>query len=210
MNNYLIQAEEVIGFYQSVFPRINGGRFEDSIKKYPEEAARIIGLLRMTFVSSMSSFELAGKTAFRSMESVCGRTMKKSTLINLVEASKKRGFLSSEEEYAWKVIIELRNIFVHNNAESYLTARSRMPNGLVWEFRRGRQVEATLRHMVETIDWALRSFGDWMERVLTVWYSKFDYRPGICRAHYDIIPDVEHSLPTWKVFTDKIGQNNPY
>lgn len=201
----IVMAVELLSFYDQVFPPPRRGRFEDFLHDHPEESQRIGSLLNSCFIESMSNFESCARRALRFFPKEYGPVAEKIYLINIMQRSRKLGWISNIDEKAWTALIELRNSLVHNNGVSSSNAVVVLPNGVTWSFLRGFQPEATLRHVPLTLDWAIGAFARWSNSFLRGWSANFDYAPLDNRYHsYKAFSGTRKIIPTWSSSTPSV------
>lgn len=177
-HNQIVRAVELVSYYRSVLPRPQRGSVEDFMNDEPESAQRIVDLLNSCFVAVLSSFESCARKAIRWAPNVYGKAPRKIYLVNIMERSRKLGWIEQSEEIMWKNFIRLRNYIVHNNGEAQENAYFTLPSGLIWEFRIGLQSKVTLRHVSESLDWLIRAYTKWCDQFLIRWCDSFDYAPA--------------------------------
>ncbi len=197
-HNHLIKAIELIGYYNQVLPRSMRGSMEEYLNDVPESAQRLIDVLNGCFVAIMSSFESCARKAIRWAPSVYGKVPDKIYLVNMIERSRKLGWVTTADEVVWKKFINLRNYLVHNNGEAQTTDCLVLPSGLIWEFRVGLQSKVTLRHIPESLHWLVAAYASWCERFLASWRASFNYSPVWNRPYsYNIVSS--RVIPQWGV-----------
>ncbi|WP_143519500.1 hypothetical protein [Pseudomonas syringae] len=194
----LVQVLELISFYKDAFPRVARGKFEDHLQDHSENSQRIIDLYNSCFVSIMSVFEHCAKKAVKSTPEIYGKTSSTLYLREIVQRSRKLGWITKVDEDAWLLLIELRNIIVHNNGEANYTSSKVLPNGVVWNLVEGLQTQVTLRHVPLSIEWALRAYHRWCKSYMSEWVNGFDYKPRWVTPKIQRVVCVSgKQLPCW-------------
>ncbi|TKK11828.1 hypothetical protein PflCFBP13510_12570 [Pseudomonas fluorescens] len=177
--NHLVQAQELMQFYSSVFPVRPGIGFEERLSENQEQVTRIMTLQGSLFVSIISCMEACAKLAIKNVKEYFPAEKKsKVTLREITDRAKTRGWLTAEDQAGWADVINIRNKIVHSNGEYGESYTVTLPNGLEWRFLRRRKAQITLRHYFETIDWMLGSYAVWCRACVQERCEILSYRPS--------------------------------
>jgi len=195
-HNQIVRALELVYYYSTVLPQPRRGSLEDFMNDEPQSAQRIIDLLNSCFVTVLSSFESCARKAVRWAPQVYGKAPNKIYLVNIIERSRKLGWIDSADELMWKKFIKLRNYVVHNNGEAQEDGLLTLPSGLFWEFRVGLESQVTLRHVPESLQWLLSAYARWCDQLLKAWCATFDYSE-IWSEYYTYRITSSRLIPHW-------------
>ncbi|MBA6095580.1 hypothetical protein H4C80_00255 [Pseudomonas juntendi] len=194
--NQVLRALELVSYYRGVLPKPRRGSLEDYMRDVPESSQRVIDLLNGCFVAVMSGFESCARKAVCWAPRAYGKASSKIYLVNIIERSRKLGWVEPDDEVMWKQFIKLRNYIVHNNGEAQENGLLTLPSGLVWEFRVGLQSQVTLRHVPESLQWLLSAYAKWCGQLLSAWSTSFDYSP-VSAGFYSYQLTSTSLLPHW-------------
>lgn len=201
-HNQIVMAIELMTHYAEMFPQPRRGRFEDHLSDHPDETQRILNLFKGCFVSVMSSMESCARKSIQAMPKIWGAGTDKIFLINIVERSRKLGWITVADETVWKGMIDIRNYIVHNNGEAQKFGGFSLPGGIIWLFRPGVQSKVTLRHMPACLEWLIKAYSLWCRAILTKWCAAFDYTPDWNKVYsYEVDSKVAsittHGFDCW-------------
>ncbi len=175
--NHIVFAYELASYYQRVLPMPARGSMEEYMRDEQQSTERIVVLLNGCFVSIFSSLESCARKAIQSAAHLYGHVGSTIYLNNIMQRSRKLGWISDSDELMWLRFVKIRNALVHNNGEGQTNEWFRLPSGLIWETRIGLQSEVTLRHVPESLTWILSAYAKWCDEFLKRWNAAFDYRP---------------------------------
>ena len=142
-----------------------------------ESTDRVLMLLNSCFISVMSALESCARKAIQSAVHLYGHVGSTIYLNNIMQRSRKIGWISDSDELMWLRLVRIRNAMVHNNGEGQKNEWFALPSGLIWETRIGLQSEVTLRHVPESLKWILLAYANWCDEFLKRWNVAFDYSP---------------------------------
>lgn len=194
----LTRALELLSYYKTVFPKPKRGRFEDFLNDHAEESQRVISLLRSCFIASVSSYESCARKALNNFSGDFGNVPRGIYLVNIMQRSRKIGWITPLDEKAWEQLIKIRNFIVHNNGESDRSDTYVFPNGVMWRLLEGFSTEITLRHIPLLLEWSIQAYSKWCDSFLGHWRGYYAYLPEsnkwfiyICRSKSKRI------IPSW-------------
>lgn len=173
--NKITLAIELLDYYAQVFSKPVSGTIEYNVKLFPEQGGRLVELLNNCFVGVLSCFESCARKASLRIKGIFGPEPK--YLVNVVQKSKKLGWISHGDALIWENLIKIRNFLVHNNGESRGISDFVLPGGYIWKFRPGVQSRVTLRHITASIEWLVDAYIRLCDSFLAAWAVAFDYRP---------------------------------
>ena len=194
-SNRIIMTLELMEYYDKVFEKPQVGRLEDNLVGYKEEGLRLSDLLNSCFILVMSSMEYCGKKAAKDVPEYLGSTPK--YLINIIQKSRKSGWINKDDEIMWDNMIKIRNFLVHNNGESQGINDFELPGGIIWLFRPGVQSKVTLRHIPACLEWVIKSYAEWCSKLLECWSESFDFSPKWNKFYSYEIVTFSGVLPVW-------------
>lgn len=194
-HNEIVLTIELMSYYQSIFVRPHGVRFEDNLNFSPEQSQRVGALLNNCFVSVMSSFESCARKAVRDVRGYFPTTAKTLYLFGIMQRGKALGMISKGDELSWEILNKVRNALVHNNGEFDFTGEMHLPSGVVWKVLKGHQAQASLRHIPMTLDWALDGYYKWADNFMEMWVKQFDYSPKWNRFDVYRFNSKKHVIP---------------
>lgn len=195
-HNHIVFTYEVASYYQSVLPMPKRGSLEDFLRDEEGTSQRIIGMLNSCFVSVVSSLESCARKAVRSYSHLYGHVGNTIYLNNIMQRSRKIGWISPADEAMWLNLIKVRNAIVHNNGEGQKNEWFELPSGLIWEARIGLQFQVTLRHITESLEWMLLAYARWCNQLLVEWSAWFDYAPQWNKP-YSYHLSASRIIPPW-------------
>lgn len=180
VNSKVVLAIELISHYKEICPKPKRVPFEDHLSDDRELAERLFSILSFCFVASMSSLESCAKKGINKLPEEFGVFKgKKVYWINIVQRSCSLGLMAPEDKRIWLDFINIRNCLVHNNGESDSDFAFSLPDGLVWEGRRQAKPRVTLMHFTSSLDWMVKSYACWCDKVTSCWVEQFTYEPSV-------------------------------
>jgi hypothetical protein len=176
-HNHIVYAYEVASYYRSVLPMPSRGSLEDFMRDEPESTERINVMLNSCYISILSSLESCARKAIQTAVHLYGHVGNTIHLNNIMQRSRKLGWISDSDELMWLNLVKIRNYMVHNNGEGQRNEWFALPSGLIWETRIGLQSQVTLRHVPESLKWILLAYANWCDEFMKRWNAAFDYSP---------------------------------
>lgn len=155
---YLVVALEVLDNYRVSWGIPECVDMEFSVEIYPVEASKIIKVHQWCFISVFSSIESSLKKFLQSNRTILGAFEPKVHIHQIVQRSRKAGWITKEDEEVWLFINDMRNDLVHCNGESQKSREFTFPGGLEWKLVRGERPWVTFPHVPAVIQWMLGSF----------------------------------------------------
>lgn len=195
-HNHILFTCEAASYYRSVLPMPKRGSLEDYLLDEEDTTKRIIHLLNCCFVSVVSSLESCARKAIRSYAHLYGHVGATIYLNNIMQRSRKMGWIPDSDEAMWLNLIKIRNCLVHNNGEGQRNEWFELPSGLIWETRVGLQSQVTLRHVTESLEWMLRAYARWCDELLGRWGAAFNYTPQ-WNTPYSYHLSASSVIPHW-------------
>lgn len=163
---YIVLLLEALDSYSDIW-RIPGNvSFENSLDKYSVETSKLISLQKSCFVAVISAMENCAKRFFYCNNTDMGVVTKKVYLFELVQRSRKAGWISVEDEKVWEFVKDRRNDMVHSNGESNVDLIFNFPGGYEWIMKEGHEPFITMRHIPALIDWSVNAYACWIRAAL--------------------------------------------
>ena len=178
--NGLTLTLELLDYYYNVWASYDASRLsrEEIESRRRENAERVIEITKWAFIDAMSIIEFSLKDTVRVIDPSImkdietrkskGRKRKRVFIYlrDIVEELKNRKCLSDEVYGNWITLITIRNLVVHNNAIADSNKVLRIGDMEI-HLRKGRMLKGKLDFFVELMDYAVDSYKQTLEALLT-------------------------------------------
>ncbi|MDY0293954.1 MAG: hypothetical protein RBQ77_05255 [Candidatus Methanomethylophilaceae archaeon] len=163
IHNRIKITEEILGFYESTWM---SERVEVTEESEGEAIERMVTVTKDLFVDVVSTIEKTSKEAVRiyrgsGLEEAAMEGRNYLYLRNIIEASRRLGYLSDHEFGEWEDILVMRNLVTHNNSVSDRSKRYAI-GSIAISMRPNRMMKGPINTFIVLTDRIISLFYTWL------------------------------------------------
>ena len=164
INQFAVVATELLSHYAAEWEKFPASAIDESRRQ--EWAERLTTITKSTYILSLSAIEFSAKQALIARPGRVALPTGRMYLGAIIRNSTAVGMFAPDDETAWKGLIAVRNVLVHNNGISDTTVTYVIPGGPTIQLVDGAMTKATLHFFPELSLWAVEAFAKWTDAFL--------------------------------------------
>ena len=162
---------ELLSFYFDTWDRAQQPTYVQIVPSHlaSERAERIMGILGMTFVSTLSAFEESAKSALKLPNAP--RLSKQGSrvyLSGIMAASYRIGLIDEVDDAFWRAVTRLRNCLVHNNGVADGDMTISLHDGTSMQMVADEMTKSSPRQNSVVIKGVILAYGRWCDAMLSL------------------------------------------
>lgn len=164
VNQFVVVAMELVSHYADIWSGIPAADVDQGRRQ--EWAERLITITKSTFILSMSAMEFSAKEALLARPRRVPLPRGRVYLGGIMKKSLTAGLITAADEEAWKGLVQVRNLLVHNNGIADGDATFALPNGPTITLVAGAMTKASLEFFPQITLVTISAYARWSDAFL--------------------------------------------